>query len=40
MPLPWWQTLTLFGFAMVACLAVNDTVKVVLTRSLVPQVVT
>ena len=40
MPLPWWQTLTLFGFAMVACLVVNDTVKVVLTRRLVPQAVT
>ena len=25
MPLPWWQTSTLFGFAMVACLVVNDT---------------
>ncbi|MCI4428279.1 MAG: plasma-membrane proton-efflux P-type ATPase [Burkholderiales bacterium] len=40
LPLPWWQTFTLFGFALVACLVVNDTVKVVLTRWLVPQAVT
>ncbi len=37
MPLPWWQTLTLLAYAMVACLVVNDTVKVVLTRWLVPR---
>ena len=37
MPLPWWQTLTLFGYAVVACLGVNDAVKVVLTRWLVPR---
>jgi H+-transporting ATPase len=39
MPLPWWQTLTLLAYAMVACLMVNDTVKVVLTRWLVPRAV-
>jgi magnesium-transporting ATPase (P-type) len=39
MPLPWWQTLALLGYAMVACLMVNDTVKVVLTKWLVPKAV-
>jgi H+-transporting ATPase len=39
MPLPWWQTLTLLAYAMVACLMVNDTVKVVLMRWLVPRAV-
>ncbi len=38
-PLPWRQTLTLLAYAMVACLVVNDTVKVVLTRWLVPKAV-
>ena len=32
MPLPWWQTLAVFGYAMVSCLAFNDTVKVVMIR--------
>jgi H+-transporting ATPase len=36
MHLPWWQTLAVLAYAMVACLVVNDTVKVVLTRWLVP----
>jgi H+-transporting ATPase len=27
-PLPWWQTLAVFGYAMVSCLVVNDAVKV------------
>lgn len=35
-PLPWWQTLVLLAYAMVACLVVNDAVKVTLTRWLVP----
>ncbi len=39
MPLPWWQTLTLLAYAMVTCLVVNDAVKVVLTRWLVPRAV-
>jgi H+-transporting ATPase len=39
MPLPWWQTLTLLAYALVAALVVNDTVKVVLTRWLVPTAV-
>jgi plasma-membrane proton-efflux P-type ATPase len=29
-PLSWWQTLVTFGYAMVACLVVNDAVKVAL----------
>jgi plasma-membrane proton-efflux P-type ATPase len=29
-PLPWWQTLMILGYAMVACLVVNDGVKVAL----------
>jgi len=32
MPLPWWQTLTIFGYAMVACLIVNDAVKVAMIK--------
>jgi H+-transporting ATPase len=36
MPLPWWQTLAIFGYAMVSCLVVNDAVKVAMIRWLVP----
>ncbi|MBE0603490.1 MAG: plasma-membrane proton-efflux P-type ATPase [Deltaproteobacteria bacterium] len=32
MPLPWWQTLGVFVYAMVACLGVNDAVKVSMFR--------
>ena len=35
-PLPWWQTLTIAGYAMATCLIVNDALKVVLIRWLVP----
>ncbi|MHB8093264.1 MAG: hypothetical protein ACYDH8_16955, partial [Syntrophales bacterium] len=28
LPLPWWQTLAIFIYAMVSCLVVNDAVKV------------
>lgn len=35
-PLPWWQPIVLLAYAMVACLVVNDAVKVTLTRWLVP----
>ena len=28
MPLPWWQTLGIFVYALIACLGVNDAVKV------------
>src|SRR5512143_2397032 len=34
MPLPWSQTLAIFAFAMVACLVVNDALKVVMIRRL------
>jgi len=30
--LPWWQTLVIFAYAMVACLAVNDALKVAMIR--------
>jgi magnesium-transporting ATPase (P-type) len=36
MPLPWWQTLAILGYAMVACLVVNDAVKVSMIRWRVP----
>ncbi|HUI66014.1 MAG TPA: hypothetical protein VL126_14310, partial [Bacteroidota bacterium] len=32
MPLPWWQTLAVFVYAMVVCLGVNDAVKVVMIK--------
>jgi hypothetical protein len=32
MPLPWWQTLAIFAYAMVACLGVNDAVKVAMIK--------
>ena len=35
-PLPWWQTLLILGYAMAACLAVNDGIKVALIRWRVP----
>jgi len=35
-PLGWWQTLAIFVYAMVACLVVNDTVKVAMIRWRVP----
>jgi H+-transporting ATPase len=31
-PLPWWQVLAIFGYAMVACLVVNDGVKVAMIK--------
>lgn len=30
--LPWWQTLAIFGYAMVSCLIVNDVVKVAMIK--------
>ena len=39
MPLPWWQTLAIFVYAMVACLGVNDAVKVAMIRWRVPHAV-
>jgi H+-transporting ATPase len=35
-PLPWWQMLAIFGYAMVPCLVVNDAVKVIMIKRLVP----
>ena len=31
-PLPWWQPLAIFAYAMVACLVVNDAVKVAMIK--------
>jgi plasma-membrane proton-efflux P-type ATPase len=39
MPLPWWQTLSIFAYAMVSCLIVNDALKVVMIRWRVPSAV-
>jgi magnesium-transporting ATPase (P-type) len=36
MPLPWWQPLAIFGYAMVSCLVVNDAVKVAMIKWRVP----
>ena len=35
-PLPWWQTLAVFAYAMIACLGLNDAIKVALIRWRVP----
>jgi magnesium-transporting ATPase (P-type) len=35
-PLPWWQALTIFAYAMISCLVVNDAIKVMLIRWLAP----
>src|SRR5208283_5200626 len=32
MPLPWWQALAVFVYALVACLGVNDAVKVAMIK--------
>jgi H+-transporting ATPase len=34
--LPYWQILSLFGFAMISCLGINDTLKVLLIRRYIP----
>ena len=39
MPLPWWQTLAIFIYAMVSCLVVNDAVKVAMIKWRVPSAV-
>jgi hypothetical protein len=39
MPLPWWQALAVFIYAMVACLGVNDAVKVAMIKWRVPNAV-
>ncbi len=33
LPLPWWQTLAILAYAMVACLGMNDAVKVGMIKS-------
>jgi plasma-membrane proton-efflux P-type ATPase len=38
MPLPWWQTLAIFLYAMASCLVLNDAIKVVMIKWLVPNV--
>ena len=38
-PLPWWQTLAIFVYAMVACLGVNDAMKVAMIQWCVPDAV-
>jgi hypothetical protein len=35
-PLPWWQALAIFAYAMVSCLVVNDTIKVLMIKWRVP----
>jgi len=32
MPLPWWQTLAVFVYAMVSCLVLNDAMKVAMIK--------
>ncbi len=39
MPLPWSQTLMIFGYAMVSCLVVNDALKVAMIKWRVPSAV-
>ena len=39
MPLPWWQMLAIFLYAMVSCLVVNDAVKVAMIKWRVPDAV-
>jgi hypothetical protein len=39
MPLPWWQTLAIFAYAMVSCLVINDALKVAMIRWRVPTAV-
>lgn len=38
-PLPWWQTLLVFGYAIVACLVVNDLIKIAVIRWRIPSAV-
>jgi H+-transporting ATPase len=38
-PLAWWQLLAVFVYAMVACLGVNDAVKVAMIKWLLPSAV-
>jgi magnesium-transporting ATPase (P-type) len=38
-PLPWSQTLAIFAYAMIACLVVNDAVKIMLIKWRVPMAI-
>ena len=38
-PLPWWQVIAVFVYAMVSCLVLNDAVKVAMIKWRVPNVV-
>jgi hypothetical protein len=38
-PVPWWEALTIFGYAMVSCLVVNEVVKVALIEWRMPTAV-
>jgi hypothetical protein len=37
--LPWWQTLAVFIYAMMGCLLLNDTIKVVMIQWRIPAAV-
>jgi hypothetical protein len=39
LPLPWWQTLAIFAYAVVSCLVVNDALKVAMIKWRVPTAV-
>jgi H+-transporting ATPase len=36
LPLPWQQTFTIFGYAMISCLVMNDALKVMMIKWRVP----
>jgi len=38
-PLPWWQMVAIFVYAIIACLGVNDAVKVAMIKWRVPDAV-
>ena len=38
-PLPWWQTLDIFGYSLASCLVLNDALKVAMIRWRVPHAV-
>ena len=38
-PLPWWQTLAVFLYAMVSCLVLNDAIKLVMIKWRIPTAV-
>jgi magnesium-transporting ATPase (P-type) len=38
-PLPWWQMLALFAYAIISCLGVNDALKVVMIKWRIPAAV-